>query len=197
MPSAARFARYLPVGARQIPEKSGLPSGVFGAGAFRFAVPFARRGIPGVGRFNHCACAADAATTNTTDARVTRSVTVVLLISTPECRRNIHPITAVRIVRAFGSFESFGSFVRGSDQSRNAIGANFFVCAFKFHLILKSEVNTVRDAARAGRRRASPLVLKCEADSFCNVRCFFERGSAGCRGSKMPGRTGKRIQRFS
>src|SRR5215471_20501611 len=100
MPSAARFARYLPVGERQIPEKSGLPSAVFGVGAFRFAAPLGRRGIPGVGRFNHCACAADAAPTTATDARATRStnLTVVLLIGTPECTRNIHPITAVPII---------------------------------------------------------------------------------------------------
>ena len=61
----------------------------------------------------------------------------------------------------------------------------------KKYLILKGDVDRFSDAARAGRRRASPLVLKCEADSVCDVRWFFERGSAGCCGSKMPDRTGK------
>ena len=92
MPSAARFARYFWLGACQMPEKSGLPSAVLGAGAFRFALPSGRRGIPGVGRFNHCACAVAAATRITPDARVTRSAnfTVVLLIRTLGCTRNIH-----------------------------------------------------------------------------------------------------------
>ena len=35
--------------ANHMPEKSGLPSGVRGAGAFRSGAPLARRGIPGVG----------------------------------------------------------------------------------------------------------------------------------------------------
>ena len=35
--------------ANHMPEKSGLPSGVRGAGAFKSGAPSARRGIPGVG----------------------------------------------------------------------------------------------------------------------------------------------------
>src|SRR5207249_5797014 len=37
------------------PERSGLPSGVRGAGAVRFGLPSGVRGIPGVGCFSHCA----------------------------------------------------------------------------------------------------------------------------------------------
>src|SRR5207244_10739740 len=39
----------------QIPERSGLPSGVLGAGAERFGFPSRVRGIPGVGWRSHCA----------------------------------------------------------------------------------------------------------------------------------------------
>src|SRR5438132_14411445 len=38
-----------------IPDRSGLPSAVRGAGAARFGLPSAVRGMPGVGCFNHCA----------------------------------------------------------------------------------------------------------------------------------------------
>jgi hypothetical protein len=37
------------------PERSGVPSGVRGAGADRFGLPSAVRGIPRVGCVNHCA----------------------------------------------------------------------------------------------------------------------------------------------
>src|SRR5262245_18758072 len=49
MPSAAMFTSHLPVVVTQMPERSGCPSGAFGAGAFRFGWPFASRGMPGVG----------------------------------------------------------------------------------------------------------------------------------------------------
>src|SRR5439155_1013431 len=39
----------------QIPERSGLPSGVRGAGAVRFGFPSGIRGTPAVGYFSHCA----------------------------------------------------------------------------------------------------------------------------------------------
>src|SRR5437660_4211434 len=55
VPSAARFSRYLPVAACQSPERSGLPSGVFGAGAEKFGLPSAVRGIPAGRAFGHCA----------------------------------------------------------------------------------------------------------------------------------------------
>src|ERR1700736_3113414 len=42
----------------QRPERSGLPSGVLGAGAVRLGLPSAVRGIPGVLRCSHCAGAA-------------------------------------------------------------------------------------------------------------------------------------------
>src|SRR5258708_3363614 len=38
-----------------MPDKSGLPSDVRGAGAVRFGFPSAVRGIPGVGKLNHWA----------------------------------------------------------------------------------------------------------------------------------------------
>src|SRR5436190_13135843 len=38
-----------------IPEKSGLPSVVLGAGASRFGVPLLLWGAPAVGYFSHCA----------------------------------------------------------------------------------------------------------------------------------------------
>lgn len=39
----------------QMPERSGLPSGVLGTGAERFGFPSLVRGIPGVGKSIHCA----------------------------------------------------------------------------------------------------------------------------------------------
>src|SRR5262245_50609523 len=39
------------------PDRSGLPSGVRGAGAERFGLPSGMRGIPAVGWFSHCAAA--------------------------------------------------------------------------------------------------------------------------------------------
>src|SRR5690348_14097277 len=39
----------------QMPVRSGLPSGVFGAGAVRFGLPSAVRGTPGVGYAGHWA----------------------------------------------------------------------------------------------------------------------------------------------
>src|SRR4051794_35598136 len=38
-----------------MPEKSGVPLGVRGAGALRFGLPSAVLGTPAVGYFNHCA----------------------------------------------------------------------------------------------------------------------------------------------
>src|SRR6266705_3532317 len=53
--SAATLPEYLAEILCQIPDKSGLPSAVRGAGAARFGLPFALRGMPGVGYFSHCA----------------------------------------------------------------------------------------------------------------------------------------------
>src|SRR6202161_986034 len=54
--SAAKFMVYLtPLGCCQIPDRSGLPSAAFGAGAVRFGLPSAVRGIPGDGIFSHWA----------------------------------------------------------------------------------------------------------------------------------------------
>src|SRR5215472_12593531 len=46
--------------ARQIPDKSGLPSAARGAGAFRFGLPSDVRGVPGSGMDSHCAAALSA-----------------------------------------------------------------------------------------------------------------------------------------
>jgi hypothetical protein len=59
------------------PEMSGLPSAVFGAGAVRFGLPSAVRGIPAVGYFNHWG-ADEAAITNASNIGVT--VIAILLV---------------------------------------------------------------------------------------------------------------------
>ena len=53
--SAATLLSYLSEALLHNPERSGLPSAVRGAGAFRSGLPSAVRGIPGVGRCSHCA----------------------------------------------------------------------------------------------------------------------------------------------
>src|SRR5687768_15345152 len=56
-----------------MPLKSGRPSAVLGAGAFKLGLPSGRRGMPGVGWFNHCAAGAAAmATTATMQVRTSR-----------------------------------------------------------------------------------------------------------------------------
>src|SRR6516162_6164078 len=47
--TSARSVRWLLSAATQIPDRSGLPSAVFGAGAESFGFPSGVRGIPGVG----------------------------------------------------------------------------------------------------------------------------------------------------
>src|SRR5207247_10100115 len=61
--SAATLRSYFSELLCQIPDKSGLPSAVRGAGAARLGLPSALRGVPGVGYFSHCAvsCGASAA----------------------------------------------------------------------------------------------------------------------------------------
>src|SRR5437762_3525291 len=53
--SAATLRSYLSEILCHIPDRSGLPSAVRGAGAVRFGLPSAVRGMPGVGYVNHCA----------------------------------------------------------------------------------------------------------------------------------------------
>src|SRR5215472_3838065 len=53
--SAAIFIKYLPALTPHTPDKSGFPSAVRGAGAFRFGLPSAVRGMPGGGVVIHCA----------------------------------------------------------------------------------------------------------------------------------------------
>src|SRR5215467_1632744 len=45
-PSASMFTSHLPLVVIQMPDRSGCPSGAFGAGALRFGWPFGRRGMP-------------------------------------------------------------------------------------------------------------------------------------------------------
>src|SRR5437763_119039 len=54
-PSAARLFSHRPLGVSQIPDRSGLPSGVLGVAAVRLGWPPAPRGMPGVGYEIHCA----------------------------------------------------------------------------------------------------------------------------------------------
>src|SRR5262249_44713370 len=54
--SAAILRSYLREILCQIPDRSGLPLALRGAGAVRSGLPSAVRGMPGVGRFTHCAC---------------------------------------------------------------------------------------------------------------------------------------------
>src|SRR5262249_27036061 len=69
MQSASRQKSREGTLANQMPEKSGLPPGMRGDGAFRSGAPFGRRGIPGVGYFNHWAPAGVAmASTNSSSA---------------------------------------------------------------------------------------------------------------------------------
>src|SRR5438093_752716 len=49
------FCSYLAKILCHRPERSGLPSGVRGAGAVRFGLPSGVRGMPAVGYFSHCA----------------------------------------------------------------------------------------------------------------------------------------------
>src|SRR5580765_2765161 len=53
--SAATLREYFGEILNHRPDRSGLPSGVRGAGAARFGLPSAVRGIPGVGWVSHCA----------------------------------------------------------------------------------------------------------------------------------------------
>src|SRR5687767_13080415 len=65
--SAAMLREYFGEILSHRPERSGLPSGVRGAGADRFGLPSGLRGSPAVGWFNHCAArgALNAAVTTT------------------------------------------------------------------------------------------------------------------------------------
>src|SRR5688572_20238909 len=72
------LVRNLPSTAFHSPFKSGLPSGRRGAGAVRFGLPSAVRGIRGSGCFSHCAGADEAKS-----ARRTHASAAYLLIATP------------------------------------------------------------------------------------------------------------------
>src|SRR5204862_2773725 len=63
----------------QIPEKSGLPSAVRGAGADRSTIPSAFRGTPAVGYFNHCAALS-------VDAHVSPNAATTAAAEWPESR---------------------------------------------------------------------------------------------------------------
>src|SRR5690242_14162555 len=63
------LARYFPVAATQIPDKSGFPSRVRGAEAERFGLPSLVRGIPDVGTCTHWAAIGVAISTAVRRAR--------------------------------------------------------------------------------------------------------------------------------
>src|SRR5262249_19534170 len=60
VPSGARFSFHRMLSARQMPDKSALPSAARGAGAFKFGLPSDVRGVPGSGMDSHCAAALSA-----------------------------------------------------------------------------------------------------------------------------------------
>src|SRR5262245_19864658 len=67
----------------QMPERSGLPSGVRGTGAVKSGFPSGVRGTPAVGYFNHCADAAP-------DTAHTRAMlTMTILIATSAFDRRL------------------------------------------------------------------------------------------------------------
>src|SRR5579863_4929890 len=57
--SAAMLTRYFALAVPQMPERSGLPSALRGAGAARFGLPSRVRGVPLPGTCNHCAAMAE------------------------------------------------------------------------------------------------------------------------------------------
>src|ERR1700686_359976 len=62
--------KYLTPAVSQMPDRSGLPSAVFGAGADRFGFPSGVRGTPGVGEFSHCAESGTHVERRTTKVRI-------------------------------------------------------------------------------------------------------------------------------
>jgi hypothetical protein len=63
----------------QIPEKSGLPSGVRGVTARRFGEPSGNLGTPAVGYVNHCAATDGPLTTAITTVIQTNRATVLIV----------------------------------------------------------------------------------------------------------------------
>src|SRR5262245_52915108 len=78
MQSASRQKSREGTLANQMPEKSGLPPGMRGTGAFRSGAPLGRRGIPGVGYFNHWAPAGVASTHSSSTAHNTFMAGILL-----------------------------------------------------------------------------------------------------------------------
>src|SRR5687767_8856591 len=93
------LVRNLPSTAFHSPFKSGLPSGRRGAGAVRFGLPSAVRGIRGSKCFSHCAGADEAES-----ARRTHASAAYLLIAAPqnEGRADYMPPAARVILRQIG-----------------------------------------------------------------------------------------------
>jgi hypothetical protein len=67
-----------------MPDKSGLPSAVLGAGALRFGWPLGVLGIPGVGYFNHWAPKGTASGAHTAIATMKTTTTMRFIILSPE-----------------------------------------------------------------------------------------------------------------
>src|SRR6185503_13028397 len=90
--SAAMLREYFGEILFHRPERSGLPSGVRGAGAVRFGLPSGVRGIPAVGWVSHCAASGALKATVTTAIRAAFMVANLLAIrglrSRGDARRN-------------------------------------------------------------------------------------------------------------
>src|SRR5580700_2858031 len=101
-----------------MPEISGLPSEVFGAGALRSALPSAVRGIPGVRRFSHWADPAPAPAHNSiiSPAALHRSTRMGWSIYQPAsgARRGDYPNNLPEAIRAPSTMErSFLNVISG------------------------------------------------------------------------------------
>src|SRR5213594_3786176 len=71
------------------PDKSGLPSGVRGAGAARFGLPSSLRGMPGVGCFNHCA-PSGVVNADKSTAKAIVFISCLLRIAQPRSEPSVH-----------------------------------------------------------------------------------------------------------
>src|ERR1700681_2358010 len=89
--SAAMLREYFGEILSHRPERSGLPSGARGAGATRFGLPSAVRGVPGVGWFNHCAASGALNATVTTAIRDAFMVATLLVDWQRRRRRDAPP----------------------------------------------------------------------------------------------------------
>src|SRR4030095_15087086 len=81
------------------PDRSGLPSAVFGAGADRFGLPSAVRGMPAVGCLSHCAAGAAPIINTAANVSQRANMTVLLLVRRGGDDRTIRPERQASAVR--------------------------------------------------------------------------------------------------